>query len=319
MDQAEPVEIKASTVSVSASRSVVGLFIAAAALLALGASVSRAAEPRKVRYVDAHSHLFEDMRADEEIAAFRKAGVGGVLVMWPDPYPLRTLADQNPGYVVPMLSISADKTVLTDDSATIFVRARDNMGICGFGEFATRLQSNGSMNDAASISDPRRMKIYDAAEAKGTPVNMHVSLAEQETVAAYEKIVAARPHVPFILNHGGLTAGPELLERLLATYPNVYVELSGRLTPPTATQPRPQSALAVDGSLKPEWRALFERFPDRFMFGMDVQSLESVAGIANRIAIARTAFASLPQAIEEAIAYKNISRVMKGCSGLPIG
>ena len=93
-------------------------------------------------------------------------------------------------------------------------------GICGFGEFATRLQSNGAMNDAASISDPRRLKIYDAAEARGTPVNMHVSLAEAETVAAYETIVAARPHVPFILNHGGLTAGPDL----------------------NATRPRPPSA-----------------------------------------------------------------------------
>ncbi len=293
--------------------------VAAAALLALSTTVAPAAEPRKVRYVDAHSHLFEDMRADEEIAAFRKAGVGGVLIMWPDPYPLRTLADQNPGYVVPMISISADKTILTDSSAAAFVRARDQMGVCGFGEFATRLQSNEKMNDAASILDPRRMKIYDAAEARGTPVNMHVSLAEPETVAAYERIVKARPHVPFILNHGGLTAGPELLGRLLATYPNVYVELSGRLTPPNAGNPRPQSALAEDGTLKPEWRALFERFPDRFMFGMDVQSIPSVEGIAGRMAGARAAFASLPQALEENIAWRNVSRVMKGCSGLPIG
>ena len=272
-----------------------------------------------MRYVDAHSHLSEDMKPDELIAAFRKAGVGGVLIMWVDPYPLRTLADQNPGYVVPMISISADKTILTDDTATVFVRARDEKGICGFGEFATRLLSNGTMSDAASISDPRRLKIYDAAEAKGTPVNMHVSLAEPETIAAYEKIIAARPHAPFILNHGGLTAGPDLLGRLLATYPNVYVELSGRLTPPSADQPRPQSALTADGSLKPEWRALFERFPDRFMWGMDVQSVASTQGIPGRLAIARAAFASLPQALEENIAYRNISRVMKGCSGLPIG
>jgi hypothetical protein len=277
------------------------------------------AQERKVRYVDAHSHLFEFMRADEEIAAFRKAGVGGVLIMWPDPLPLRTLADQNPGYVVPMISISADKTILTDDSVDRFVRARDNMGMCGFGEFATRLLSNGNMSDAASISDPRRQKIYDAAEAKATPVNMHISLAEPETIAAYEKIVASHPHVPFVLNHGGLTAGPDLLGRLLAAYPNLYVELSGRLTPPTATQARPQSALTVDGTLKPEWRAMIERFPDRFMFGMDIQSVETVDGIGNRVAIARKAFAALPLALEEAIAWKNISRVMKGCSGLPIG
>lgn len=292
---------------------------AIAALLILDASTAQAAEPRKVRYVDAHSHLFEDMRADETILAFRKAGIAGVLIMWPDPYPVRTLADQNPGYVIPMLSISADKTVLTDETAANFARARDQMGFCGFGEFATRLQSNGNMSDAASIADPRRVKIYDVAAAKATPVNMHVSLAEADTVAAFENIVKARPNTPFVLNHGGLTAGPDLLSRLLATYPNVYVELSGRLTPPTAQQPRPQSALAADGSLKPEWQAMFERFPDRFMFGMDVQSIASVQGIPERLAIARTAFAALSQQLEENIAFRNVGRLMKGCSGLPIG
>lgn len=295
-----------------------GLILLAGALHLLSAP-AEAAEARKVRYVDAHSHLSEDMNPDELIAAFRKAGVGGVLIMWVDPYPLRRLADLNPGYVVPMLSISADKTILTNDSVTKFVRARDNQGVCGFGEFATRLVSNGNMDDAASISDPRRMKIYDAAEAAGTPVNMHTSLAEAPTVAAFERIVKARTHAPFVLNHGGLTAGPELLGRLLQTYPNVYVELSGRLTPPTADQARPQSALTAAGTLKPEWRALFERFPDRFMWGMDVQSVASTQAIPARLETARKAFSELPQALEENIAWRNVSRVMKGCSGLPIG
>ena len=71
---------------------------------------------------------------------------------------------------------------------------------------------------------------------------------------------------------------------------------------PSADQPRPQSALTADGSLKPEWHALFERFPDRFMWGMDVQSVASTPGIPGRLAIARAAFAPLPQALEENIA-----------------
>lgn len=304
---------------IRAPRTSVTTLIAVSLSFAFAASISQAAEPRKVRYVDAHSHLFEDMRADEVIVAFRKAGVAGVLIMWPDPYPVRTLADQNPGYVVPMLSISADKTVLTNETAATFARARDQMGFCGFGELATRLQSNGDMSDAASIADPRRLKIYDVAAEKGTPVNMHVSLDQAATVAAFEGIVAARPNTPFVLNHGGLTAGPELLSRLLTTYRNVYVELSGRLTPPTAQQPRPQSALTAEGSLKPEWRTLLERFPDRFMFGMDVQSIASVQGIPERLAIARAAFAALPQQLEENIAFRNVGRLMQGCSGLPIG
>lgn len=295
------------------------LALCAAALLLSGLSVAGAAEPRQVRYVDAHSHPFAAMRIDEEVAAFREAGIAGVLLMWPDPYPLRTSADQNPGFVIPMLSISSNKTILTDDTAAAFEHARDEMGFCGFGELATRLMSNGQMSDADSISDPRRVKIYDIAEVEGTPVNMHVSLAEPETVAAYERIVASHPHVPFVLNHAGLTAGPGLLQRLLTTYPNLYVELSGRLTPPGAEQPRPQSALTADGMLKPDWQALFEKFPDRFMFGMDVNSINGVQGIGNRLAIARKAFSVLPLEVEENIAFRNIGRLMRGCGGLPIG
>lgn len=295
--------------------------LAALAPLALAVLLpgARAEEPRDVPYVDAHSHLFAGMRADEVILAFREAGVAAVLIMWPDPYPVRTLADQNPGYVIPMLSISANKTVLTDTTGAAFARARDEMGFCGFGELATRLLSNGDMSDAASISDPRRMQIYKAADAQGTPVNMHVSLAEDDTLAAFERIVAAHPNVPFVLNHAGLTVGPDLLSRLLAAYPNVYAELSGRLTPPTPDRPRPQSALAADGSLKPEWRALFERYPDRFLFGMDVQSVATVLDIPRRLAVARSAFAVLPLDIEENIAFRNVGRVMRGCGGLPIG
>jgi len=289
------------------------------AFVALCPSESGAAEPRNVRYVDAHSHPFAGMRLDDEVAAFRDAGVSGVLLMWPDPYPVRSVANQNPGYVIPMLSISSNKTILTDETAAAFAHARDDMGFCGFGELATRLLSNGKMSDADSISDARRLKIYDVAEAKATPVNMHVSLADVDTVAVYEAIVSSHPGVPFVLNHAGLRAGPDLLKRLLQSHPNLYVELSGRLTPPTADRPRPQSALTADGVLKPDWRDLFERFPDRFLFGMDVNSVAGVAGIGDRLAIARKAFAVLPLEAEENIAFRNIGRLMKGCGGLPIG
>jgi predicted TIM-barrel fold metal-dependent hydrolase len=300
----------------------VTVLTAAAVLIALSAPASWSAEPRNVRYVDAHSHLFKAMPADEEIAAFRKAGVGGVLIMWPDPAPVLEVARKNPGYVAPWISLSAlQGSVLSDDTAAEFVRARDQSGFCGFGEMATRLPPpNPQVSDAAFVSDPRRLKIYDAAEAKGTPVNMHVSLVEPETMAAVERIVSTHPHAPFIVAHGGGGIGPEALARLLAAHPNLSFDLSGPLSPARpGGQPRPQGALAADGTLKPEWRALFERFPDRFMFAMDIQSVESVQGIADKLAAARAAFAPLPQTIEEAIAHRNIERLLKGCGGLPTG
>ena len=297
---------------------IAGALAVVAACAALSAPATRAAEPRNVRYVDVHSHLFKAMSADDEVAAFRRAGVAGVILMWPDPAPLIDVAKKNPGYVLPWISLSAlQGTVVSDTTADDFVKARDVSGFCGFGEMATRLPPpNAQVSDAAFVSDPRRVKIYDAAQARGTPVNMHVSLVEPETLAAIEKIVSGHPRVPFIIAHGGGGIGPDVIARLLAAHPNMHFDLSGPMSPPRPGPARPQGALAADGALKPEWRAVFERFPDRFMWAMDVQSVDSVAGIPEKLAAAQAAFAPLPLATEEAIAHGNIERVLKGCGGL---
>jgi hypothetical protein len=71
--------------------------------------------------------------------------------------------------------------------------------------------------------------------------------------------------------------------------------------------------------LKPEWHALLEQFPDRFLFGMDINSVAGVQGMGERLAAARNAFSVLPLQIEEDIAFRNIGRLMRGCAGLPIG
>ena len=294
--------------------------LATAACLALGAPATRAAEPRNVAYVDVHSHLFKAMPADEEVAAFRKAGIAGVILMWPDPAPLAEAARKNPGYVLPWLSLSAlNGSVTTEATGGEFIAARDKLGFCGFGELATRLAPpNAQVSDAAFVSDPNRVKIYDAAEAKGTPVNMHVSLVEPETRAAIEKIVAGHPHATFIIAHGGGGIGADVIGQLLAAHRNMSFDLSGPLSPPRAGQPRPTGALNADGALKPDWRAVIERYPDRFMWAMDVQSVDSVAGIPEKLAVARAAFAPLSLKTEEAIAHGNIERVLKGCGGLKV-
>lgn len=286
---------------------------------ALGAPAG-AAEVRNVPYVAVHEHLFKDsLPGDAEIEAFRKAGLGGLVLMWPDPAPVAALAKKNPGYVVPAISLSAlQNSILTDGTASDFARARDQDGFCVFGEMATRLPASPNLTDAQSVSDPKRIKIYDVANAKGTPVNMHVSLVEADTRAAVERIVASHPATPFIIAHGGGGIGTDVMAQLLAAHPNMSFDLSGPLTPPTAAQPRPQGALTAEGTLKPEWRALFERFPDRFMFAMDVQSPQSVLGIPARVAAARKAFADLPLSTETAIANGNIQRVLKGCGGLAV-
>jgi predicted TIM-barrel fold metal-dependent hydrolase len=299
-------------------RKIVPALIGVALAAMTGAALAQGA-PRNVAYIDAHSHLFAAMPGDEEIAAFRKAGVAGVVLMWPDPVPLAEQGKKNPGYVFPWLSLSAQNgSVVTDKTASEFIDSRDKLGFCGFGELATRLAPpNPQVSDAAFISDPRRVKIYAAAEAKSTPVNMHVVMTDPVTQAAVEKILTDHPHVTFIVAHGGGGLAPDALTKLLGAHANLNFDLSGPLAPPRPEAPRPQGAIAADGNFKPEWRTLFERYPDRFVFAMDTQSVESVAAMPGKIAAARKAFAPLPLAVEEAIANGNIKRILKPCAQGP--
>jgi hypothetical protein len=300
------------------AHSVAGL--AAAMATAFAASAQQAPAPRNVRYIDVHSHLFPaGLPGDDEIAAFRKAGMAGVLLMWPDPAPVKALAQKNPGYVVPWISLAAlEGTIVTPETAPQFIHERDVDGFCGFGEMATRLPPpNPQGSDSNRVSDPNRMKIYDAADAKGTPMNFHISLVDPETLATVEKITTTHPHSPVIIAHGGQGISTETIARLLTDHPNMYFDLSGPLSAEQpGGPPRPQAALQADGSFKPEWRALLERFPDRFMFATDTQSAQSIQALPQKLAQARKAFAPLPVAVEEAVAHGNIEKVLKGCGGL---
>lgn len=73
-----------------------------------------------------------------------------------------------------------------------------------------------------------------------------------------ERVFAKHPKTTFIAVHFGNNAEePDYVERLLATYPNVFIDTAARL--------------GEVGRHPPErMRALFERFSDRILFGTDI-------------------------------------------------
>ena len=65
-------------------------------------------------------------------------------------------------------------------------------------------------------------------------------------------------------------------------------------------------------SLKPEWRRLFEEFPDRFVIGSDVntgrwEGYDSVFDTFRTVVLG-----SLRQDVAEKVAYKNAWKLMTG-------
>lgn len=302
--------------------------LAACGLAGCASANAKAGAEPVIRYVDAHSHVVPAMTAAQELAMFRNAGLAGAVIMNPDPIVLAEFAKEGPGYVTPFVSLARLNQMtglrLDANSAAAFAALDDVGSVCGFGELPTRLEGANGVADAVSLASPYRQAIYDLANTRGRPVNIHVSLETPEVIAAVEAIVATRPRMQLILAHAGWVADAATIGRLMEAHPNLYADLSVRLDPAAglseAGRPEVQNGISIlqaDGSLRPEWRAVIERFPDRFMFAMDITGTERPAYIRELLATARTAFAALPPDVETALAHGNIERLIGNCAAAP--
>jgi predicted TIM-barrel fold metal-dependent hydrolase len=293
-----------------------------AALLALIAGLAgpgSARDTAPVRYIDAHVHLTAIMPPAEEFAQLRAAGVARGLVMHPEPGELAAAAAGTPDFAVPFISIArtpAQRGLRLDATTAATLAAMHGRGeVCGFGEIPTRIEPRTLPNDAAALLAPDREAIYAAANRSRVPVNMHVSLASAETEAAIVSIARRFPRMPIILAHAGWETGAEVMTRLMSAHRNIHADLSIRLDNPRSAAPN-EVALSIvmpDGALKPEWRTVITRFPDRFLFGLDISGDRRPLRIAALVADAKVTLGGLPQPVEEAVAHGNVERLIGTC------
>ncbi len=288
------------------------LVLGAAACAAMLSMPVPAQEP-PLAFFDAHTHMMvENLTPDEEIALLRKAGITHVVLMHNEPEVIAALARKYPGFVIPSLSFTrpTPKSVQLDETAgPLVAKLYADHAICSVGEIG-----GGNFNAASS---PLR-SIYAAAAASGAPVNVHTDIAKPENLAAVEAAVSTYPNMKFVLAHLGWTAGPDLIGRLLDAHPNLYTDMSIRLDPPGSLPWRNNgvdlSILRADNTFQPEWRALIERHPDRFLFAMDINSFGRRYTMTEELVrTARQALAPLPRPVQEAIAHGNLERLLGNC------
>jgi predicted TIM-barrel fold metal-dependent hydrolase len=289
------------------------------AVLALVSGSGGARTLAPVRYVDAHVHLVRVLTASEEIAALKAAGVARGVFMHPEIAELKAATAIDPKFGIPFISIARIPAMkglrLGPDSAAAMAALYAKGEVCGFGEIPTRIEPRAEPDDASHILNPDRQAIYAAANARGVPVNMHISLTNPATVKAVETIAARYPRMPIILAHAGWDADAATNAALMAKHPNIHADLSIRLDHPATASPNEVklSVVGADGALKPDWRALIERFPDRFLFGLDVTGDQRPLRIAQLVRDAKVTLGALPRRVEEAVAHGNIERLIGSC------
>ncbi len=150
----------------------------------------------------------------------------------------------------------------------------------GIGEVFTRHDDVTALTegDTPRANNEALNRVYKLAAEFDLPVMLHSNItSKRERNPLYqdelEQALAAHPQTRFIWAHAGTSMELhrhqeklgflfEVVEQMLESYPNLFIDLSWTMLEPYL--------LDSKGKPDPEWVALVERHPDRFMLGSDV-------------------------------------------------
>jgi hypothetical protein len=114
---------------------------------------------------------------------------------------------------------------------------------------------------------------------------------------AVERIFTVNPDAIVLWAHSGFDDAREV-GKMLGKYPNLWADLAFR------------SEYRMGGSAGPEWLAVFEQYPDRFMLGTDTYTPERWYYVADHASENRKWLATLPTKLAEQIGWRNTEALL---------
>ena len=254
--------------------------------------------------IDAHSHVPNATVIDAYVDAMKRhniskvvlLGVGGVQKN--DPAWIAAAVRKHPTRVIAGLPL-ADPT---QPSAAGELESALARGARVIGEVHIRQVSRKIDRDPG---DGPFARVLDVAAKRGVPIVLHDEL-DDRAAAALETALGLNRKATVILAHGG-EAKPARLEALLGRHANLMADLSGmhfQRTPSLASE---------TGPLDPQWKALIEKMPDRFLMGIDVWAprLFEPAMLDRLMSWTRRILGELTSDVAERVAYRNAAALFR--------
>lgn len=249
-----------------------------------------AAHARAPQMIDAHSHYTAADAAvftpNDIVGRLDAAGVGRIAISGTPPELARTLHAHAPERVIPLLGVYAShvsKAMWMHDRALparVAARVAEG-GWAGIGELHI------FSYDVASPVLAELVRI--AARAR-------LMLLIHGDAVIIDRIFELEPEVRVLWAHLGTVPDPDLLEEMLDRHAEraLWVDTSVR-----------DMRIAMGGSLRPEWRALIERHPERFVVAVDTFSPNRWRNYGEVVEHIRSWTASLSPPLQEALLYRN--------------
>lgn len=242
--------------------------------------------------VDAHVHYSHDawkvLSPQKAVELLRNAGVKRALVSSSGDAGTQLLYRIAPQLVVPVLRPYRKRGELSswmyDESVMSHLSERLAENVyAGIGEFHA---------DGEQIDLPVLQKVIALAKKYSIFLHAHVD------VDAVHRIFRTNPDALVLWAHAGFES-PEVIATTMQRYPNLWADLSFR------------EEFAFQGALEDQWRALFERFPLRFLLGSDTYTPQRWFYIGEYADWSRSWLPDLPARLAENIAYRNAEALLK--------
>jgi hypothetical protein len=249
---------------------------------------------------DAHLHYNDEAWADHDVpdvlARLRRAGVRAAI------------ANSRPNAGTAMLADAGDASRAAGVTIVPFVRLyRDRADYHGwFADVSIREMVLTELRRGTAAGPYRGLgefHLYDSGNADGAIAREVMRLAQARALivlahvddVAIEKLFAHAPHARLIWAHTGIGGVPvERVRALFDAHPTLYGELSYR-----------PGLIDAGGGLDATWKALLERYPERFLIGSDTWINARWQQYEALIAQARRWLGDLPAPVARRIAWDN--------------
>lgn len=181
-----------------------------------------------------------------------------------------------------MTAIAVDPDPWEAEFRRLATEAADGGRYVGFGEIAPlHLALRPSHPDIRFPADhPWLLWLSDLAAERGMFLDVHMEVTDA-SLAELDGLLAHNRATPIVWAHAGWSttgaATPAVLADALAAHPNLYLSL--KLREPESEAYAAVHPLDADGTIKPEWRALLEAWPDRILAASDMKYWEDDAPI----------------------------------------
>lgn len=255
-------------------------------IAAAGALAASHAAAQELPIFDAHIHYSHDARdvlpPAEAIAILRKAGVKRALVSSSGDEGTQELLALAPDLIIAELRPYRRRGELgswtRDDSVIPYLEERLKAGkYAAIGEFHAY---------GADVETPVVRRVISLAREHRLFLHAH------SDADAIERLFRIDPDARVLWAHAGFER-PARVRELLAKHRNLWSDLAFR------------NDHAAGGKVTPEWRALFEAFPDRFMVGTDSYTPERWYYVEEHAKWSRAWLKDLPADLARRIAFQN--------------